>query len=232
MRCSTWWTLHESLALTGNLGSKFKVMGAIGALCVWVGRDYTNEEVQKFLATENHYEDVAKVLPGMLNLARNTPTPENSLKLGDMIWRYVEAHPQGNARLMFGALISMLRPVIDRVRQDSNEMTRIATQELIECTDEETFKRVWGALVDKEGDMVSQMHVILALAKAAIEKSGPAQYPGNPNVDACGFIGYQIANAVKCDDEGMAGHIAAGFLMSVPYDHSYQLPWFLAKHAR
>lgn len=230
-RCSAWWDGHEAMALMGSELSRFKVMGAIGALCVWIGGGYTNETAVNFLSLDEHYEKVAEDLPVLLDLARTHQTPESSQILSDKIWTYITTHPSGDARLMFGALISMMRPLLDQVG-DGIDMGQVAHQELINAAqDEESLRRIWNALVDNEGDMIVQSHALIALAEAAIAKRGPAQYPGSVNVDACGFIGYQIASFLASGDEDQARQVAAAFLMTVPYADSWHLAQFFAQHA-
>jgi len=231
LACSAWWGLNEANALKGDPAAKFKVMGSIGALCVWVGKDYTNEKAVEFLNQDQaHYSQIAKDVPPFLDMARNTPSPENSKVFGDMIWRYVEANPQGNARLLFGALISMLRPIMEEVAHNSAETSNIAYQELVSAKDDmESFKKIWRALIGTDGLMNTQLGVLISLAKAAIASSGPAPY-GGLSIDGVSFTGYEIATALANDDLDSALTVAGCFLASVPDEDTHEIAAFFARH--
>jgi hypothetical protein len=231
--CSAWWSITEASALGGDPESKFKVMGSIGALCVWVGKDYTDDQVIEFLAQDQvHYDQIAQDILPLLNVARNTPSPENSKKFGEMIWQYVEAHPEGNARLMFGALISLLRPVMEEAVKNSAQTSTIAFEELVSTRDDpDKFKLIWRALVGEDKAMNTQLGVIIALAKAAIGASGPAPYAGL-TIDGLSFVGYEIATCLANDDLDTALHVAGCFLMSVPDEDTHELAAFFARHIR
>lgn len=229
--CSIWWELHSRLAQEGDETSRFRVIGAIGALGAWVSRAFSTQEAVAMIADED-YNEVKQFLPALLDMARREPTEEHSNELSDVIWEYIESEPGENPRLLFGALVTLMRPAFEAERDDKELMAQIACQEVLAIKgDTDGLRRIWDALASGDGELSLQLRVLILIARQAVATSGHAPYPGL-GVDAISFVGYQIATCIAHDNEDLASSVGAAFLMMCDPPESHQLAAFLAAHVR
>jgi hypothetical protein len=229
--CSLWWELHSRLAREGDETSRFRVIGAIGALGAWISRSFSTEDAVAMIEDED-YAEAREFMPTLLDMARREPNEENSSELSDVIWEYIESQEGENPRLLFGALVTLMRPAFESERDDKEMMAKIACQEVLAAKDDtDALRRIWDALASGDGELSLQLRVLILIAQQAVSTSGHAPYPGL-GVDAISFVAYQIATCIAHGNEDLASHVGAAFLMMCDPQESHQLAAFLAAHVR
>lgn len=231
--CQAWWSEHYSRARGGDETAEYKIVGAIGALCVWVASVYTLQDAVAAVVPQE-YEAVRAIMPVLLSLAASDACEARTTAMGSAICGFFDVSDERGSddpRMLFGALITLLQPAVESGGGDRDLMDEIAVQELLAAYgQEDQFRKVWDALASQDGEMSLQMRVLLGLAHAAVQKLGHAPYPGM-DVDVCSFTAFQIAAAVGHDDVKFAVSVAANFLMTAMPQDTHRLASFLASRA-